>query len=138
MPFLNLARPVMTAAEIWKASDPSIKPGVRWQDEEAPLVVGFWWASFLLMNFLARLTVDKETFLDLSSRELFVNIASCIVTAVAGVLAILLIQGIQRMQALKWKQVSALSPEHEGDAMPVVPVWGAKTRTAAGEGRALR
>ncbi len=94
---------------------------------EAPLVVGFWWASFLLMNLLARLAVDKETFLDLSSKELFVNIVSCIVTAVAGVLAILLIQGIQRMQALKWKQVSALNLSREGDAMPVVPVWGAKT-----------
>ena len=51
VPLLNLFRPYQTFREIWQASVPTQAAGA-WRKVRPPALLGFWWASVLLMDVL--------------------------------------------------------------------------------------
>ena len=51
VPLLNLYRPYQTFREIWQASVPTQAAGA-WRKVRPPALLGFWWASVLLMDVL--------------------------------------------------------------------------------------
>jgi len=51
VPLLNLYRPYQTFREIWQASDPAQAAGA-WRKARPPALLGFWWASVLVMYVL--------------------------------------------------------------------------------------
>lgn len=51
VPLLNLYRPFQTFREIWQASDPNLA-ALAWRKTRPPALLGFWWASVLLMDVL--------------------------------------------------------------------------------------
>ena len=51
VPLLNLYRPYQTFREIWQASTPGQAAGA-WRRVRPPALLGFWWASVLLMDVL--------------------------------------------------------------------------------------
>jgi len=58
IPFLNLVYPCQAMQEIWKAS----RNPAQWQTERASILVGFWWAFWLLHAVLGQvLTIYSKT-----------------------------------------------------------------------------
>lgn len=57
VPFLNLIRPYQVMKEIWRASDPGVRPGPGWVDAPVSPLVSWWWGMYLVMNLVASLGV---------------------------------------------------------------------------------
>ena len=54
VPILNLWRPKQIANDIWRASDPNAPPeqGSAWRQRDVPAVFQWWWAAFLVTNWI--------------------------------------------------------------------------------------
>ncbi len=61
IPILSLYRPYQVFREIWQASDPgpAARTGRGWQNLKSPPLLGFWWASVILMNITASLASNS-------------------------------------------------------------------------------
>jgi len=61
IPILSLYRPYQVFREIWQASDPgpAARTGQAWQNGKSPALLGFWWASVILMNAMASLSAQS-------------------------------------------------------------------------------
>ncbi len=110
IPFANLAMPPQTMSELWKGSD--AKAGaVDWKAVKLKPLLPLWWAAWLARLALSSVgaAVGKSGDLDsLISRSGW-YVAADFVLAIAGVLAIALIRGIERRQADKRQRIQEWS-----------------------------
>ena len=100
VPFLNLVRPYQVVKEIWKASDPHLKDESSWERVAASPLFGWWWAFFLISNFLGRIGGRMAS--DLLAMN-WAWLSSDLISIVAGILAILVVRGIDARQEEKSK-----------------------------------
>jgi hypothetical protein len=117
IPFANLVMPYKVVDELWAKSDPMLKEPVEesWQKGGSSSLVGWWWGFWIVSNIANRaanrLSSDAET-----ANQLFtaakVDIVADALTIIAGVLAIMVIRGIDKRQELRRRsfQSSSLPP----------------------------
>jgi hypothetical protein len=60
VPIMSLFRPYQVAAEIWKASDPKVDTtdSTAWKSVATSPIVGWWWAFFLISNYLGMIAAQ--------------------------------------------------------------------------------
>jgi Domain of unknown function (DUF4328) len=110
IPVANLAMPPQTMSELWKGSDP--KAGaVDWKAVKLTPLLPLWWAAWLARLVLSSIGagVGKSGDIDsLISRSGW-YVAADFILAVAGVMAIALVRGIERREAEKRQRVQEWS-----------------------------
>jgi hypothetical protein len=101
IPFYNLVRPYQAMKEIWHAST---EPGLELAGSAElamPGLVGAWWGTYLLMNFIsmqtARLSFSAKELSDFMDAAYF-GIVAEVLTIIAAIPAILLISAITGRQ----------------------------------------
>jgi hypothetical protein len=100
IPFANIWKPFQAVREIWKASDPSADD-IAWERKPTWVVLGFWWAMWLLGNALSGATLgldDDATVSGLIAADRML-IASDVASIVAAALAIAVVRAINARQA---------------------------------------
>lgn len=105
IPFLNIIRPYQVMKELWRASDPDVRPGPAWITARVSPLVGWWWGMYLIMNLMASIALRKAldggtTAGDLRSLTQIDVIAS-VITIPAAVLAAGVVRDIMVKQAQK-------------------------------------
>lgn len=106
VPVLNFFRPKSIANIIWKANDPElpIPVGASWEQVNVPAFVHFWWGMLVLSSLVSRyaasLIDDIESIEQAQEANLFVIIGDGL-SAVAGILAILFVKGVQARQSAR-------------------------------------
>jgi hypothetical protein len=116
IPFANLIKPFQAMRELWNESDPeydaesflSVSAG-------APLMMGFWWAFWLLSNFAHQIAnkIDDLQFFPVAL------ITASILEIIAAGLLIKIIFGIVERQELRHKNIG----EQPQFAPPQPPVF---------------
>src|SRR5687768_4168 len=107
VPFANLIRPFQAVSEVWKTSSPRSTDATSWQAESTPPLLYAWWTFWLLGNFVAnaylRLSIRSwnEPTMDDLLMMTRVGIGSDVLSIVAGILAILVVVGINERQERK-------------------------------------
>lgn len=105
IPFLNLYRPYQAMKEIWKVSNnPS-----DWQNEKTSPLLGWWWALWLISNFLGyvsfRMAASADTISSLQASTT-VSIMSDIIDMPLNIVAVLLVTAVfARQENLVRKRV---------------------------------
>jgi Domain of unknown function (DUF4328) len=133
VPFANLGKPAQVNAELWRASGGADGSGVPWTARKLPSFFAWWWALWigrLIVLLVARAATDTtEPARSLSSvRFNDITLAvSGVVTAVAGILAVLLVRSSQA------RLESATRYGPTGELGPLWPPW-ARTATASTTG----
>lgn len=104
IPILNLFRPYQVVKEIWKASDPNVNvaDGSSWQNASTSLVIGWWWAIWLISEFTWG--TDHE----------WVLMVDAILYLVDAILLILIVKEIDVRQEAKYKHVVTQHTSMEG------------------------
>jgi hypothetical protein len=103
IPVANFVMPLLTVAELWKATDPEAGPA-DWAARPIPALLGLWWACCLLrFPVLGAVASGIGTGQDLDAltARAGVGIASDLVMAVAAVLAIVLVRRIEERRRRK-------------------------------------
>jgi len=134
VPFLNLVRPVQIVNDVWRGSHPYLHDRLGWRDRPVPRVFAFWWAAWLIAGFVGgvagRLLLSAE---DSGEFEAWsaVYIASDVLTAVAAILALVVVDRTTARQA-------ASAARAAGGEQPAPPTqWlrgGRRLAAAAGLG----
>ena len=111
VPFLNIVRPFQVAREIWNASDPDSSDGTSWQGSGTPSIVGWWWGLLLITSFLGNIAgrmalKGPDTLEGLMSMS-WLDIGSNLVDIPAALLAIALVNGIDKRQESKFNRMSS-------------------------------
>lgn len=124
VPFLNLVRPLQVMREVWHGSDPSglerdtasSGPSIRNQ-LGTPALMGWWWALFLIANFLGniiiRMSFSENQTLDELQTLSGVLVFSDILDVPAVLVAVRLVGRItdwQARRADRIRQVGAGAP----------------------------
>ena len=111
VPIFSLFRPFQVVSEIWKASDPSIhkEDGTVWKNAASSPIIGWWWAFFLISNFVSyiatRLGFQGEELADLLAGS-YAYIASECIDIVGLVIAISLVMAIDQRQERQYKLIA--------------------------------
>ena len=97
IPFANLIKPFQGVRETWQVS----QGAPNWQDSPVPALLRWWWALWLIMNFIDnasfRLSLRSETVGD-SVVIAFLNIVSAAVGVPLGLLLIRVIRDLTEAQ----------------------------------------
>ncbi len=113
VPIMSLFRPYQVVSEIWKASDPGadLTDAASWQNAATSSIVGWWWALFLISNYLsqfaARLLLRGETLSELLTST-YVYMASDAIDVVGIIVTILMVRRISQLQETKNKLIISL------------------------------
>jgi hypothetical protein len=105
VPILNLWRPKQIANDIWRGTDPSKPLAVN--DDNAPVdsIVQWWWAAFLLANWLQNIAVRVyfagDDSIDAVRGSDVVSIVGDALDAVAAALAIVVVRAITAREAAR-------------------------------------
>jgi hypothetical protein len=102
IPFANLAMPPQTMSELWKGSEPK-SGAVDWKTVKLTPLLPLWWAAWLgriVLSVIGAGVGENGNIDSLIARSGW-YVAADFVLAVAGVLAIALVRGIERRQAEK-------------------------------------
>jgi hypothetical protein len=105
IPFANLVMPYRAMSEVWRASGPSAAPD-DWKRQPTGALLPIWWAVLLVgwivtqsaNSFVGQSTGPVLTLSETTTALRWVMIGQ-LVTAVAAVLAILVVRGIDRRQS---------------------------------------
>lgn len=104
IPIMWLFRPYQVMAEIWRGSYPETGPEA-WQDLPVSPLMGFWWAAWLVSNWIANVSIlilfSSDTSIDALITSYIIFIASDIVSLASLILAIILIRQITSNQDIK-------------------------------------
>jgi len=98
IPFLNLVQPYQAMKEIWQVStDPK-----RWQAQAGGALLGWWWALWLLTNFLGNMVF--RTSMDIKDAESLqlattVSLISSLADIPLSIVAVCLVSRIMAKQA---------------------------------------
>ena len=122
VPFLNLVRPLQVMREVWNGSDPeglergSIDGGfVNRTQPGTPLLVGWWWALFLVSGFLgnmaARMAFAPNQSLDQLQTLSGLLVFSDLLDVPSALMAIRLVGRLTTWQALRAGLVGSQPPD---------------------------
>ena len=127
VPFLNLWRPKQIANDIWRGSDPQIprEQGPGWQERSVPALFQFWWAGFIILNFLynaaLRLSLRADEIPEFSDAAVTYLFADSL-SAITGVLAVLVVRRTTDRQEARAARIAeaeaGMSPEPEDPGPP--------------------
>ena len=97
MPILHLFRPKQIANDIWRASDPELgrDAGTWWRGREVPALFAWWWAAWLVSNFLYNAGFRLFRGGEEPSRLIAANVvttAGDVVAALSGLLAFMVVK----------------------------------------------
>ena len=112
IPIMSLFRPYQVASEIWKASDPKVDTtdGTAWKSAATSPIVGWWWALFLISNYLglfaARVILSGEELSDLLTST-YVYMVSDAIDVVGIIITILMVRRISQFQEAKSELISS-------------------------------
>ena len=106
LPIVNLFRPKQVMNDIWRGSDPSLPPSAAsWRARRVPLLLAWWWAAWLISNFVANISIRTSLradplrpSLDSLRTEAIAYVAADVTDVVAGILAILVIRKVTARQ----------------------------------------
>ncbi|MEP7341060.1 MAG: DUF4328 domain-containing protein [Acidobacteriota bacterium] len=129
VPFLNLVRPYEIVKEIWKGSnpdsavpdDPSAQvPFTTGQYASKSPLIGVWWGLWILSNMVSnaifRFSSKANTAEELLTWS-WVSLGSNLLWVAAGVLAILVVKGIDAMQEEKHRRLTLLGAPQSAQAI---------------------
>jgi hypothetical protein len=110
IPFANIVMPPQTMNELWKANDPRAG-ATDWKASAGTLILPLWWAAWLSRQVLFAIGagVGRNGDVDSLISRAGWYVASDLVLALAGVLAIVLVRGIERRQAQKRSRMNEWS-----------------------------
>ena len=114
VPFLNLWRPKQIANDIWRASDPSLRPdqGIDWRERPVPGFLTAWWVVWIVSIYAwsisTRLYFTGEEAEDIRNAD-YADLASLGLDIVAAVLAIYVVMRMTRRQSDRARNVSPAS-----------------------------
>jgi len=106
VPIMSLFRPYQVVSEIWRASNPKIDLAdtTSWQTSVSSSVVGWWWAFFLISNFVANIALrtvfSGEELSDLLTST-YAYIVSDAIDVVGILITILMVRRIGQFQETK-------------------------------------
>ena len=112
VPIMSLFRPYQVASEIWKASDPNVDTidNTSWKNVATSPIVGWWWAFFLISNFVANIAVRTvfrgEELSDLLTST-YAYMVSDAIDVVGILITILMVRRISQFQETKNKLISS-------------------------------
>lgn len=111
VPIMSLFRPYQVASEISKASDPNIGApidGTSWKNIATSPIVGWWWAFFLISNFIGQIALrtifSGEELSDLLTST-NVYMVSDAIDVVGIIITIFMVQRISQYQETKYSLV---------------------------------
>lgn len=128
VPILNLFRPKQIANDIWRGTEPEPPEGRTWTEPRVAPLVHWWWAAWLVANFLGNLSfrmLNDAGTLDAERTAVAVDIAAGISIVVASVLALRFVRAVTEREAAR------AAAEHDAEA-------DAELVRTAGEGRGRR
>ena len=114
IPIMCLFRPYQAVAEISKASDPKVDAtdSTSWKSVGALPLVGWWWAFFLISNFVGNFAL-RATLYTINSTELsdllfvtYAYIVSDAIDVVGILITIFMVKRITQLQETKSKLIS--------------------------------
>jgi hypothetical protein len=108
VPFASLVQPYKAVAEVYKASNPEIDPNLLdVEDIKTPGIVKWWWAFFLISNFLAnigfRLVLLGETIDDLLVST-YAYMASDALDIIGLFVTIMMVRQISQSQEMRYQK----------------------------------
>ena len=103
VPIWNLFRPKQIANDIWRGSDPDVRPdqAPHWEGADVPALFQWWWGFYLVSTWLENVSFRVELAandLDGYQNAAAVTMAVDSVEAVAGILAVLVVSRTTRRQ----------------------------------------
>lgn len=111
IPILNLFRPYQAVKETWKASDPTTLHPTAWKDSRGSSVLRWWWAFWLIMNWLGmiafRISLAAGDDLSVLRGASVMTVLADFFEIVAAVFAIFVVREIDRRQEEKYHMLSA-------------------------------
>jgi hypothetical protein len=115
IPIANLFRPKQIANDIWLASKPDAPPkqGTDWHDDDVPPLFQWWWAFFLVGNWLDNIALRFDASaddIDSYRRAAAVTMVADVIDAAGAVLAVLVVRRTTRRQESRAARLA------EGDA----------------------
>jgi hypothetical protein len=108
IPILNLFRPYQVMKEIWHCSEPNTEE-MPSEYTSTSALLGWWWASWILMIILAQITnriemaASKLPDFNLLS---YANITANGVVVLGALLAILVVRGVDQRQEARYRRLS--------------------------------
>ena len=108
VPFANLVKPFQAMRELWNESDPDYDADLGFLSGSvgAPMIMGFWWAFWLLSNFSDRIAnkMDDSPYFPTAM------IVASILEIIAGSLLIKIILYITKRQDLRFQRLEMSQP----------------------------
>jgi eukaryotic-like serine/threonine-protein kinase len=113
IPIANLFRPKQIANDIWRASEPDAPPsqGTSWHDDDVPPLFQWWWAFFLVGNWLDNIALRVEASaddIDSYRRAAAVTMVTDVIDAAGAVLAVLVVRRTTRRQESRAARLAEL------------------------------
>jgi len=112
VPIMSLFRPYQVASEICRASAPSVDTtdGTAWKSAATSPIVGWWWALFLISNFVSyiviRISFTSEELPDLLAST-YAYMVSDTIDVIGIIITILMVRRISQFQETKNKLISS-------------------------------
>ncbi len=112
VPIFNIWRPKQIANDIWRGSDPDAPSFGKsaWKDVSVPALLGFWWAVWLVTNYVSNVwlrTAWEDDTIEEVKRSAQLDIAASITDIVAGALAIPVVLMLTRRQQARAARIAA-------------------------------
>ena len=111
VPVMSLFRPYQVVSEKWKASKPKINTSdnTAWKQSPSSPIVGWWWAFFLISNYVSmiamRMLLRGEELSDLLTAT-YAYMISDVIAIVWIIITILMVRGISQFQEAKNRLIS--------------------------------
>jgi hypothetical protein len=120
IPIANLFRPKEIANDIWRASEPDAPPqqGLSWHGTDVPTLFFWWWAFFLVGNWLDNIALRVDVSaddIDSYKRAASVSMVTDVVDAIGGVLAVLVVRRTTRRQESRAARLAESSASPSSD-----------------------
>jgi hypothetical protein len=108
MPVYSIYRPYQVMKEIWQGSNPATRPGIEESPWPTPstAMVGWWWGLFLFMcaaQWFSDQVVKQAHSIEDTMAASWVKIGFCAITAVAALLAILVVRRVTANQEERYE-----------------------------------
>lgn len=115
IPLANLIMPYLVSKEIWNKSDPAIRTedDMAFTPPESPMLLTVWWLAWVTSNVFGNLAgrfIDESPTPDTLAWATKVDMLSQALSILAAVLAILVVNAIQRRQEARSEHVLYESP----------------------------